>query len=219
MSEEAQATTDAPQTETAPAPEATSLLGGATEAKPEAEAADPATTIEVKDDKPEGEGDKADDKDDAEKPITPEDYGDFTLPEGMQQDEALLGEFKETAAELGLTKEQAQKLVDLKAKSVQQMMDAWEKTAQKWVQDVKTDKEVGGDNFDKSLASAAKALDTFGTPELRALFNANGLGNHPELVRFCARVGKAVAEDGPVNTRSPVVGEKDPAKVLFPNMA
>lgn len=219
MSDDAQVTNDAPQTEAAPVTEAGSLLGNATEATTEAEA--PATTIEG--DKPEeakaeGDGEKADEKDDAEKPITPEDYGDFTLPEGMAVDEALLAEFKDTAAELGLTKEQAQRLVDLKAKSIQQMQEAWEATSQQWVQEVKTDPEIGKGNFDKSLSSAAKALDQFGTPELRALFNANGLGNHPELVRFCARVGQAIAEDGPVNVRAPSAGIKDPAKVMFPDM-
>lgn len=218
MSEEAQATTDAPQTEAAPAPEATSLLGSATEAKPEAETSETATTIAGQDEKPEGEGEKADEKTAAEKPIAPEDYGDFTMPEGIQVDEAAVTEFKALAAEMQLSKDQAQKLVDMEANRIKAMHDAWERTSQQWVQDVKSDKEIGGDNFAPSLSSAAKALDTFGTPELRALFNANGLGNHPELVRFCARVGKAVAEDGPVNVRSPSAGHSDPARRLFPDM-
>jgi len=42
---------------------------------------------------------------------------------------------------------------------------------------------------------AKKALDSFGTPELRTLLNESGIGNHPELIRFMVRAGKAISSD------------------------
>ena len=36
---------------------------------------------------------------------------------------------------------------------------------------------------------------TSSTPELVAALDSTGLGNHPELVRMCVRIGKAMRED------------------------
>ncbi|MEC7472463.1 MAG: hypothetical protein VX946_03765 [Pseudomonadota bacterium] len=40
-----------------------------------------------------------------------------------------------------------------------------------------------------------KAIEKFGSPELRQVLNDSGLGNHPELVKFCHRIGKAISDD------------------------
>lgn len=48
------------------------------------------------------------------------------------------------------------------------------------------------------LAIAKKALDTYGTPEIRQLLETTGLGNNPEMIRFFWRVGKTLTEDGTV---------------------
>jgi hypothetical protein len=57
---------------------------------------------------------------------------------------------------------------------------------------------------------AKKALDAFGTAELRSLLNESGLGNHPEVIRFMFRAGKAISED------SMVTGTKGEAKSARP---
>jgi hypothetical protein len=57
---------------------------------------------------------------------------------------------------------------------------------------------------------AKKALDAFGTTELRSLLNESGLGNHPEVIRFMFRAGKAISED------SMVTGTKGEAKSAGP---
>jgi hypothetical protein len=38
-------------------------------------------------------------------------------------------------------------------------------------------------------------MQQFGTPELKAALEQTGMGNHPELVRLFAKVGKAMGED------------------------
>jgi hypothetical protein len=86
-----------------------------------------------------------------------------------------------------------------------------------WTEQVKTDKEIGGDKLDQNLGIARKAIDTFGSPELKALLNSTGLGNHPEVVKLAFKVGKAISEDRFV-TGSPKGAETDMAKKLFPNM-
>lgn len=128
------------------------------------------------------------------KPAAPEKY-EFTPPEGQELDANALAVFEPIAKELGLSQEQAQKLVDIYPQIQQQQAEAWSKQVSDWGEQVKADKEIGGDKFNASVGAAQRALDQFGNPELREYLNASGLGNHPALVRFCAKVGKAMAED------------------------
>ncbi|HGE8503701.1 peptidase [Serratia ureilytica] len=128
------------------------------------------------------------------KPASPEKY-EFTPPEGQELDANALAVFEPIAKELGLSQEQAQKLVDIYPQIQQQQAEAWSKQVSDWGEQVKADKEIGGDKFNASVGAAQRALDQFGNTELREYLNASGLGNHPALVRFCAKVGKAMAED------------------------
>ncbi|WP_347299399.1 hypothetical protein [Clostridium perfringens] len=128
------------------------------------------------------------------KPAAPEKY-EFTPPEGQELDANALAVFEPIAKELGLSQEQAQKLVDIYPQIQQQQAEAWSKQVADWSEQVKADKEIGGDKFNASVGAAQRALDQFGNTELREYLNASGLGNHPALVRFCAKVGKAMAED------------------------
>ncbi|HBC5198779.1 TPA: peptidase [Serratia marcescens] len=124
----------------------------------------------------------------------PEKY-EFTPPEGQELDANALAVFEPIAKELGLSQEQAQKLVDIYPQIQQQQAEAWSKQVSDWGEQVKADKEIGGDKFNASVGAAQRALDQFGNTELREYLNTSGLGNHPALVRFCAKVGKAMAED------------------------
>lgn len=146
----------------------------------------------------------------------PESYT-FVMPEGVELDEKSAGEFSAVAKELDLTQEQAQRVVDLYAKNVQGQLEAHKATVEGWVTAVKADKEIGGDKVTETVATARKAVEAFGSPELKALLDTTGLGNHPEFVRMMFRAGKAISEDrlvvggegGAVNT--------DIATTLYPN--
>ncbi|MEQ0776177.1 protease [Paraburkholderia tropica] len=125
---------------------------------------------------------------------------DFNVPEGVKLEGPVFDELKTTAKELGLSNEQAQKVVDLGVKQAQsiqtQLVDAQKAQIAQWAETTQTDKELGGDALGENLAVAKKALDTFGTPELKKLLNESGLGNHPEIVRLFVKAGKAISEDG-----------------------
>ncbi|WP_448675860.1 hypothetical protein MOQ67_05335 [Pseudomonas sp. LY-1] len=129
----------------------------------------------------------------------PEAYEDFKLPEGMEMDADVLGEFKGLAKELNIPQDKAQKLIDfqtqLASKQAEQYQAAVTKQAQDWAASIKNDPEVGGDNYDKSVASAIKVIQSFGDPALTELLNTSGLGNHPALFKFCHRISSAISED------------------------
>ena len=137
---------------------------------------------------------------DAAKPTgAPEAYTDFTLPEGIDMDVGTLDAFKGLAKELNIPQEAAQKLIDLQTTLVAKQADAYQQAVvaqgQKWAAEVKNDPELGGENYDKSVASAIKVIQSFGDPALTELLNDSGLGNHPALFKFCHRISAAISED------------------------
>ena len=157
---------------------------------------------EGKDQKPEG---------------APEKY-EFKAGEGVELDQEALKDFEPVARELNLTNEQAQKLVDAYSTKIlplvqKQQMEAWQKTTEQWAADVKADKEIGGDKLTSSISTAQRALETFGTPELKEYLNTTGLGNHPELVKAFVKIGKAMSEDGMVTGKE--AGQRSAAEVLY----
>lgn len=140
-------------------------------------------------------------KTDADAKLTgaPDAYEDFTLPEGMEMDTEVLGEFKNLAKELNIPQAKAQQLIDfqsqLATKQAEQYQAAVTKQAQDWAASIKSDPEVGGENYEKSVASAVKVIQSFGDPALTELLNTSGLGNHPALFKFCHRISAAISED------------------------
>ena len=166
-----------------------------------------------------GEGQQTEAK--AEEQV-PEQYADFAFEKGKALDTGLADDIKATAKELGLTQSQAQKLADLALKRTEsaqsKQAEMLAQARDEWAGQAKADKEFGGDAIEANLATARKALDTFGTPELKALLNESGLGNHPEVIRFFYRSGKAISEDRVI--RGGAAGQPtDPAKRMFPNQA
>ncbi len=94
-----------------------------------------------------------------------------------------------------------------------QQAEAWQKTTEQWAADVKADKEIGGDKLTANIGVAQRALETFGTPDLKEYLNASGLGNHPELIKVFVKVGKAMSEDGMVTGKES--GQRTAAEVLY----
>ena len=153
------------------------------------------------------------------KPAAPEKY-EFKAPDGQQFDPEVLKAYEGVARELGLSQEGAQKVLDAVAPKLQEQQQAIiDKAQAQWAESSKADKEFGGEKLKANLAVAKKALDKFGTPELRKLLDDSGLGNHPELIRAFYRAGKAISEDGFVSGSARSSPNADPAKRLFPNMA
>ncbi|WP_320728974.1 peptidase [Enterobacter kobei] len=202
------------------APAADAPAPAADPAKPEGDKPQPgAEGDKPHDDKP-ADGDKPADKpDDKEQKQegAPEKY-EFKPAEGQELDTAALEQFEPIARELNLSNEQAQKMVDLYGTKIlpmvqQQQAEAWQKTTEKWAEDVKADKEIGGDKLTANLSAAQRALDLFGSPALKEYLEGTGLGNHPELVKTFIKIGKAMSEDGMVDGSNQ--GQRSAAEVLY----
>lgn len=130
----------------------------------------------------------------------PETY-EFKPMEGRQFDNDVLKEYSDVAKELNLSQKSAQLVLDrMGPKMAERQAAQLDAIASQWASTSQSDKEFGGDNLAQNLSVAKKALDTFGTPELRSLLNESRLGNHPELIRFFFRAGKSISEDGYVGS-------------------
>lgn len=158
----------------------------------------------------------AEPKGDDKKPVSaaPEKY-EFTAGKDQELDKEAVAAFEPIARELGLSNEQAQKIVDVYGSTImpqiaKQQEAAWQKQVTEWAETVKADKELGSV---ESIGNAQKAMDQFGTPELKQYLNDSGLGNHPELFRIFSKIGKAMSEDGFVSGSSE--NARSAADVLF----
>lgn len=155
----------------------------------------------------------------------PETYEAYKLPEGVQVDEALLGEFNTVAKELGLTQAQAQKLVDLQAKTAaagetgreEFLAQALKTQSDAWVNEIKSDPELGGAKFEATVSTAVKAISTFFGDDFRQLLNDSGIGNNPALIRGMHKIGLAISEDKLVipGSDASVTEDKRAADVMF----
>lgn len=141
-----------------------------------------------------GEGDQNDgDQEPAQ--AAPEAYEPFDV-EGQQFTEAQLEGFAATAKELGLSQENAQKMLAAMVPTARQyLVDDLKAKSQEWASLSEKDPEIGGANFKANVGVANQALKQFATPEFTALLRGSGLGAHPEVVRVFYRIGKAMQQD------------------------
>lgn len=99
------------------------------------------------------------------------------------------------ANEKKLSKELTQALVEREAAQKTAQAEAVEKAKDKWLDDVKNDKELGGDNLKETSVVVKKVFDRFGDDEFKKYLENTGLGNHPAVVRFVKKIGKSMTPE------------------------
>ena len=148
----------------------------------------------------------------------PEKY-EFALEGGIPLDALAVDHFTPVFKEAGLSNEAANKLANSYIAYEQSRIAA---QSIKWLEDAKSDKEVGGTLFDQNAKAAQQAFAKFGSPALKQLMDATGLGNHPEVLRVFVKLGKAMSEDKHVSVTTPAAaapqGMEGWAKQMFPDM-
>lgn len=168
------------------------------------------------------EHDKAKPADDAADTVPEDGKYDLKMPEGVEVDQAMLDQFAPTFKELGLTTKQAQaladKFIEAQAKQGEAQAQNWAKLTGEWVDQAKADPEIGGAKWDATVKNASGVVKRFGNDAFRDYLNASGAGNHPEMIRFMAKVGAMIGEDRPAISENP--GKKiaqDTAAILYPD--
>lgn len=115
-------------------------------------------------------------------------------PEGVTMKPEEIEAFTALAKEAKLTPDAAKKFMAMAVQREQARIEQHQETVKEWTEQVKSDKELGGDKLLATMALAKKAV-ALGPPELKDVLNASGLGNHPAIVRWAHSIGKALSED------------------------
>tara|TARA_R110002096_G_scaffold62644_2_gene154603 strand:+ start:563 stop:994 length:432 start_codon:yes stop_codon:yes gene_type:complete len=119
-------------------------------------------------------------------------------------DEGVLTKFGETAKELNLSQDNAQKLIDSIAPTIQERSTAKiEAQVQEWADETASDSELGGDRLSETMSTARKAYQMGASEKLQGLLKQTGLDVHPEMVRMFHYFGGRISEDKVVNGGTP----------------
>ena len=192
------------------------LLGG-DPADPAATAdpVDPATTAD-----PAAPADP-DNKNADDKPVVPETYEDFTVPEGFEANEAHASTIQALGKDLGLTQEQAQKLyartLESDKLSSEQAERQFAEQNEQWHKEFMAQPDAN-----EKLGFAKKALDRLATTEEERQFLTGTLGNHPVILSILEKAGRVISDDTFVERRTLLGGDikgeglkKSDADVLY----
>lgn len=163
-----------------------------------------------------------------EAPAGPPEKYELAL-EGVELDAALVAEAEPIFRELGLTNEQANALLPLAPKLmenaqnaiVQNLIDKGAEQRKAWFDAFVADPDIGGGKREETEHLAAKGLDALGFVKdhpFRKALTESGFGNHPDMIRAFRRVGEMVGEDGLFARENAGVREAVPAwKALYPD--
>lgn len=179
-----------------------------------------------------------------DKPVVPEKYADFTLPEGMTADPKVMEKAQGLFKELGLSQEQAQKLVDLQASQQSElatrnrqafldMRNGWLKSVRenpKFANEFGADGKIKPDS--KTLVGLGRLLDSLGntklTNDFRQAMDLTGAGDHPAFFEVMSILAERLAEGAPVkgNAASPhgqsatgTAQRRSAAQEIYPNLS
>lgn len=146
----------------------------------------------------------------------PEGDYELVMPDGVDVDKSMLEAFNPLAKELDLSNAGAQRVAEFYIEKVQPAIaEAFVKGIEADVEthkaqlasdtkamiaedakaEVAADRVFDGLTIDAVSRVSARALDRFGSPELRTLLNESGYGNSPEMVKFTYAIGKMIGED------------------------
>jgi hypothetical protein len=121
----------------------------------------------------------------------------LTAPQGTDMTPEALTAFTAAIKEVGVTKENAQKVLDKFVPAITERGNAAIKQAREdMLAAAKADQEIGGDKFEDSVAVAKLAINAYFTPAFAKFLNDSGLGNHPEMIRGLMKAGIPLKPDG-----------------------
>jgi hypothetical protein len=167
----------------------------------------------------------------------PEAYTPWTLPQGYELDASIAEKANPIFKELGLSQEQAQKLVSFYSENAlttsKGALESMQNTRREWVEGMKSDpalsKLVGKDGGfgpdSRLMTTINQALDGLQNPKLvsdfRAAADLTGAGDNPAIVRVIYALASMVTEGNqhvvgnPVNSKQ---GPKTAASAIYPNL-
>ena len=128
-------------------------------------------------------------------PEKEEDYK--IIPDGTEvRNQEFLDAFKEIAYGQGILPAQAKKVVEFYDSYNQSQIENYQKKAEMdMAEELNNIKTEWGDAYDTKIASAKKAIETFGNENFTKFLNETQMGNHPEMIKMFALIGEGMNND------------------------
>jgi hypothetical protein len=179
--------------------------------------------------KPEAEGEKkpeevkaeeSKDKKD-EQPKVPEKY-ELKLPDGSPLDQKHIDKVAAFAKEKGLSNDAAQVILERESAAVQSFAEtqraALDARHNEWRQQAESDPVIGGEKLAETAELAKRALQRFGSEKLREELEVTRMGDHPEVLRMFAEIGRSMSNDKLIlaGAQKGSADKTDHADVLYP---
>jgi len=154
---------------------------------------------------------------------------ELKVPDGSLLSAEKIEEVKNFAKKYSLSMEAAQEALEAQHRLIAETGPALEKqfvenlrknhqevTVKKWEEELKADRELGGQRLPETQAAVDRFVKRFGSPAFSQMLKEAGYGLNPEVVRVFARAGRAIADDtlvrGGDNVRGP---RKTPEEVFY----
>jgi hypothetical protein len=168
-----------------------------------------------------------------DKPVVPESYSDFSIPEGHTLDAAAIESATPLFRKFGLSQEQAQELVDFYSAKIGEINTQnegfMEQMRTEWRSQLQADKDIGG-KLDAVKVDIGRALDRI--PEAtrtayKEAMDLTGAGDNPAIIKAMYSLAQLVNEGTPVRgdnpsphgqSRTGVESKPSPAAAMYPNL-
>lgn len=125
---------------------------------------------------------------------------ELKAPEGNLLTKEYVTQFQKDAIAAGLSKDEAQDLLDTQFRAVKDYDDrnkaSVEQAKIQWTNESKAAADIGGDNFNKTAELSKRVVEKFDTNgEMAKLMTDSGFGNYHAVLRFLSKIGSAFSED------------------------
>jgi ribosome-binding protein aMBF1 (putative translation factor) len=148
----------------------------------------------------------------------PEKY-EFKVPEGYFLGDAHKEKIATYAREQGLSQEKAQQLLErdhgLVSEYQSSQMKELDQRRAAWVEQSTKDPEIGGQHLTENVELAKRVVDKFGSEALKEELRNTRFGDHPEVVRIFAKIGRAMGDDKTVHASAHVTEKKSLAERIY----
>jgi len=137
----------------------------------------------------------------------PEKYADFKIPEGMHAQPELISAFSAVAKARGLDQDTAQELVTFQMESMRSGILKYEEGLVRAKAElpalIAKDPELGGADAVAKAATMQRAIEAFGSPELKKYLDAKDTSNEAyiAIARFALKAGQKIKEDSVAGTQ------------------
>ena len=155
----------------------------------------------------------------AVQPVKVPDKYELKLPDGSLLDTQAVEKIAAYAKGRGLSNEEAQAYLERQDEAVESYVESQktshEARAKAWVEELKTDKDFGGEAFGKNAELSKRVVDRFFPPEFKKALDESGMGNYPPLVKGFAAVGRAMSDDQLVIPMGQLGGKRSPEDIFY----